>query len=542
MQFLHELTAAVACELGRPPSEQVTPSLQRAAHPHNLIRQVPAQAPASEFREAIVCRLLQEAHPDVSPERLQNALRQVLLRWFADGGFLKHPEAGHLYTCLLESLDQADARQDPTNARTRLHALAEHFVWLHGTWEFRDAAMQLAPLHELARVLPEWPSLEVLPFDLQFNVILNGFLPQQNLSAALRWCDELLEQLPSNATTVEGLRQRNLISNLHADALIERDGAKAMREVRQTYLNVVASFKQLRQQIGDSPQTLQDEASSLARLGDLELAQGDRAGARKHYAAELKLCQRWRQKFGDSPQAMRDLLVSLAKLGDLELAEGNRVGAKRHCEAALKLSQELRQLIGDSPQTLRDEAICLGKLREVESAEGDQVRAKRHCEAKLKLSQQLRQLIGDSPQTLQDEAGNLVTLSNLEVAEGDWAGARQHCTAALQLWKQLRQQFGESPEALQHEAMTHVGLAAVAGTEQAWAEAVTHMEPALALFRLLIERHQLTPKRMQSYRMAARHYIMSCEKSGQPQRAQPVRQWLDGLKSAQPDGSSSGGV
>lgn len=390
MQFLHELTAAVARDLGQPPSEQVSPSLQRAAHPHNLIRQVPARAPASEFREAIVCRLLQEAHPDVSPERLHNALRQVLLRWFADGKFQNHPEAGRLYTRLLEFFEQAHARQDPTDARIRLCVVAEYFVWLDAQWEVRAAATQLARLDALARALPEWPSLEVLPFGLQLSVIQNGLLAQRNFNAALRWCEELLKQLPANATMVEGRRKHYLISMLHADALIQRDGGKAIREVRQAYLDALASFQKSRQQFGDSRVTLRDECAALTRLGDVELDAGDRIGAKGHYLAAQKLCHQFRRQFGDSPEALRDEAVSLAKLGEVEEAEGNRARAKVGHVAALKVFQQLREQFGDSPEDLRDEAASLAELGNLELAEGDRTGAKGHHLAALKLCQHLR--------------------------------------------------------------------------------------------------------------------------------------------------------
>jgi len=686
MQFLHELTATVACELGRPPSEQVSPSLQRAAHPHNLVRPVPARAPASEFREAIVCRLLQEAHSDVSPERLHNALRQVLLRWFTDGKFENHLEAGRLYTRLLEFLDQTDARQDPTAARIRLRAVAEYFVWLHGQWEFDAAAMQLARLETLAGALPEWPSLELLPFELQVRVIQYGFLPQQNLTAALRWCDELLKQHPPNATTVEGVHRRNLILSLQAHALIKRDGAKAICEARQAYADVAASYQELRQsfgdsdgtlltesvslaqlcevelaegdhvgakkycsaalqltqqfrqQCGDSPATLRCEGAILTQLGRVELSQGDRVGAKKHFVASLQLAQQSRQQFGDSPGGLRDESVSLIRLGDLELDEGNLAGCKRYYTEALKLRQQLRQQFGDSPDILRDESVSLMKLGDVELAEGDHVEAKKHYSAALQLSQQLRQQCGESPQTLRDDFVNLMKLGHVQMAEGDRVGAKKHysvalqlsqqlrqqfgdspetlhdelvslmvlgdvelpegdlgeakkhysaalqlsqqsrqqfgdnpetlrdelmnlnglgnaklakgdrvgakkhCSAALQLSQQFRQQFGDSPDILRDEIRIHASLALAASAGKVWGECFKHIEAELALFRLLFERHGTTLESARECLRLAQGYIKLLEKSGQSEKAKPLREWLDGLKSAQPDGSSSGGV
>ncbi|MEO8426591.1 MAG: hypothetical protein ABI651_05705 [Verrucomicrobiota bacterium] len=80
-QFLHELTEAVARELGPPAHRRDSALLQRAHHPHNLVAPLPqTRVPASEFREALVCELLRSQQPKASPQRVSDALRSVLLR------------------------------------------------------------------------------------------------------------------------------------------------------------------------------------------------------------------------------------------------------------------------------------------------------------------------------------------------------------------------------------------------------------------------------------------------------------------------------
>lgn len=172
--------------------------------------------------------------------------------------------------------------------------------------------------------------------------------------------------------------------------------------------------------------------------------------------------------------------------------------------------------------------VLLGNL---ELAEGDRNGAKGHYLAALKLCQQARRKFGNSQRALRDEAGSLVQLGDVEQEEDDRAKAKVRYVAALSLCQQWCKQFGDNFEARSVKIWIHLKLSLVASAKK---EAVTHFESALALFGLLIEHHGQTPGLARDYLQVAQVYIEWCEKSGQPQKAKPVREWLDGLKSAQP--------
>ena len=70
----------------------------------------------------------------------------------------------------------------------------------------------------------------------------------------------------------------------------------------------------------------------LNKLGDVQLAQGDLAGARASYEQGRTIAERLAAGDPTNAQWQRDLSVSLDKLGDVQLAEGDLAGARASYE------------------------------------------------------------------------------------------------------------------------------------------------------------------------------------------------------------------
>ena len=106
---------------------------------------------------------------------------------------------------------------------------------------------------------------------------------------------------------------------------------------------------------GESPQALRDWWVSLDRVGDVQQALGNLAGARGRFEQGLEVSQRLVGLTGDSPQALHDLAISFERLGAWCLAQQLPAEARQHferdlaaAEAALRqspLSQDIQRLV-----------------------------------------------------------------------------------------------------------------------------------------------------------------------------------------------------
>ena len=83
------------------------------------------------------------------------------------------------------------------------------------------------------------------------------------------------------------------------------------------------------------------------------------------------LCERLVALTGESPEALRDWSVSLNKVGDVQRALGDVAGARGRYEESLKVSERLVALTGESPGALRDLHAALWRLADLAQDGGD---------------------------------------------------------------------------------------------------------------------------------------------------------------------------
>ena len=95
---------------------------------------------------------------------------------------------------------------------------------------------------------------------------------------------------------------------------------------------------------GESPEALRDWSVSLNKVGDVQQALGDVAGARARYEESLKVRERLVKLTGESPQALSDLAIALQRLGDWSQAHGEAGATRDFFERDLQAAQAaLRQ-------------------------------------------------------------------------------------------------------------------------------------------------------------------------------------------------------
>jgi hypothetical protein len=83
---------------------------------------------------------------------------------------------------------------------------------------------------------------------------------------------------------------------------------------------------------------------SFDKLGGVQRAQGDLAGARVSFEQGLKIAQKLVASDPSNAAWQHDLFVSHAKLGDLAEREGNREAARKECAAGLVIAERLVKL------------------------------------------------------------------------------------------------------------------------------------------------------------------------------------------------------
>ena len=197
-------------------------------------------------------------------------------------------------------------------------------------------------------------------------------------------------------------------------------------------LHALAAAKRLMKLTGESPQALRNWSVSLSKMGDVQQALGDVAGAKERYEKTLKVRERLVKLTGESPEALRDWSVSLNKVGDIQRALGDVAGARERYEDSLKVRERLVKLTGESPQALRDWSVSLSKVGDVQRALGGVAGARERYEETLKVCERLVKLTGESPEALRDLAIALEQLGDWSQAHGEAGATRQFFERDLQ--------------------------------------------------------------------------------------------------------------
>ena len=129
-------------------------------------------------------------------------------------------------------------------------------------------------------------------------------------------------------------------------------------------LQALAAAERLVKLTGESPEALRDWSVSLEKVGEVQRALGDVAGARGRFEQSLEVSERLVKLTGESPEALRDLAISCERLGDLQIDAGELDAARKWfdrelqaAEAALRqspLSQDIQDVVAYARQRLAE--------------------------------------------------------------------------------------------------------------------------------------------------------------------------------------------
>ncbi|MBN8284911.1 tetratricopeptide repeat protein, partial [Zoogloea sp.] len=168
-----------------------------------------------------------------------------------------------------------------------------------------------------------------------------------------------------------------------------------------------------------------DRSVALNTLGDVQVAAGDLAAARRSFEDSLQIARRLAAANPGSAEAQRDVSVSLEKLGDVHVAAGELTAARTSFEASLQIARRLAAANPGSAEAQRDVSVSLKKLGDVHVAAGDLAAARKSFEDSLQIARRLAAANPGSAEAQRDVSVSLIKLGDVQVTAGDLAAARR---------------------------------------------------------------------------------------------------------------------
>jgi tetratricopeptide (TPR) repeat protein len=117
------------------------------------------------------------------------------------------------------------------------------------------------------------------------------------------------------------------------------------------------------------PDTSQQDL--YGKIGDVQKAQGDLAGALKSYNDSLAIAERLAKADPGNAGWQRDLSASYGKIGDVQKAQGDLAGALKSYNDSLAIAERLAKADPGNAGWQKDLSVSYGKIGDVQKAQGD---------------------------------------------------------------------------------------------------------------------------------------------------------------------------
>ena len=106
-------------------------------------------------------------------------------------------------------------------------------------------------------------------------------------------------------------------------------------------------------------------------MGGIERDSGNLRAAAAAYHESLEISRQLRAQLGDTPQALRDVSYSLKQLGNVERDDGNLLASLAAYRESLACLRQCWAMLGNTPPVLKDLLIILRAMIELEQQAGD---------------------------------------------------------------------------------------------------------------------------------------------------------------------------
>jgi tetratricopeptide (TPR) repeat protein len=182
-----------------------------------------------------------------------------------------------------------------------------------------------------------------------------------------------------------------------------------------------------------------DLSVSHYKIGDVQVAQGERAAALASYRAGLVIAERLAQADPGNTDWQRDLSVSHERIGDVQVARGERAAALASYRAGLIIRERLVRIDPGHTDWQRDLSVSHNKIGDVQLAQGERAAALASYRAGLAIRERLAQTDPGNTDWQRDLSVSHDRIGDVQVAQGELAAALASYRAGLVIAERLAQ-------------------------------------------------------------------------------------------------------
>ncbi len=178
-------------------------------------------------------------------------------------------------------------------------------------------------------------------------------------------------------------------------------------------------------------------SEGLIWVGDVQVAQGDLAGALKSYRDSLAIMERLAKSDPGNAGWQRDLSVSFDKVGNVQVAQGDLAGALKSYRDSLAISERLAKSDPGNAGWQRDLSVSFDKVGDVQVAQGDLAGALKSYRDSLAIMERLAKSDPGNAGWQRDLSVSFDKVGDVQVAQGDLAGALKSYRDSLAIMERL---------------------------------------------------------------------------------------------------------
>jgi tetratricopeptide (TPR) repeat protein len=202
-----------------------------------------------------------------------------------------------------------------------------------------------------------------------------------------------------------------------------------------------------------------DLSVSFNNIGNVQVAQGDLAGALKSYSDDLAIAERLAKSDPANAEWQRDLSVSFEKVGDVQVAQGDFAGALKSYRDTLAIREWLAKSDPRNAGWQRDLSVSFNKVGDVQVAQGDLAGALTSYRDSLAIRERLAKSDARNAEWQRDLLVSFEKIGDVQLIQGDLAGALKSYRDSFAISERLAKSDAENAAWQRTLAVSHAKLA-----------------------------------------------------------------------------------
>ncbi len=207
-----------------------------------------------------------------------------------------------------------------------------------------------------------------------------------------------------------------------------------------------------------------DLSVAFNRLGDVQTAQGDLAGALKSYNDGLAIIDRLAKSDSGNAGWQHDLAASYNRIGDVQVAQGDLASALKSYSDLLAITDVLAKSDPGNAGWQRDLSVSYNKVGGVQEAQGDLAAALKSYQDSLAIAERLAKADPRNALWQRDLSVSNERLGDIFLAQGNLPAALEQYRASLERMVPIRDR---DPSNAELQRFTSVALNKIGGVQKA---------------------------------------------------------------------------